>query len=101
MPFADGTFDVATNCISCHFYLDQVQAFREIHRVLSPGGRFYCAAMSTRRRARPLFAGMAVYYPPVQLEAHLRQAGFVVCARERLFPAVVIFEAKKASRAPP
>lgn len=29
MPFADGSFDVVLNTISCHFYLEQVRAFRE------------------------------------------------------------------------
>jgi ubiquinone/menaquinone biosynthesis C-methylase UbiE len=45
MPFPDGSFDVALNTISCHFYLEQVRAFREIARVLRPGGRFFCAVL--------------------------------------------------------
>jgi len=95
MPFADGAFDVALNTISCHFYLEQVRAFREIGRVLSPGGRFFCAAMTSGALGRASLAGIAVYHPVVVLEEHFRQAGFVVEACERMFPFVALFELRK------
>ena len=96
MPFADGAFDVVLNTISCHFYLEQVRAFREIARVLSPGGRFLCAAVSFGPFARSsAVAGVAVYHPRRVLEQHLREAGFEVVAYERIFPGTVLFDARK------
>jgi ubiquinone/menaquinone biosynthesis C-methylase UbiE len=95
MPFADGAFDVALNSISCHFYLEQAQAFREIHRVLVPGGRFFCAALTAGLRGRASLAGMAVYHPIPVLEAHFREAGFEVTACEGVFPLVVVFELRR------
>lgn len=97
LPFADGSFDVALNTISCHFYLEQVKACREIRRVLVSGGRFFCAAL-TRGIAGPI-ASIAVYHPVPVLEDHFRQAGFEVVARERMFPAVVVFELRAGRRA--
>ena len=92
MPFADGAFDVIVNTISCHFYLEQVRAFREIHRVLAPGGRFFCAAITIGPFGTSL-AGVAVYHPPRVLEAHLREAGFEIVGSERVRPGSVLFEA--------
>lgn len=95
MPFPDGAFDVALNCISCHFYLEQVRAFREIHRVLAPGGRFFCAALLAGMRGRASLAGIAVYHPVPVLTDHFEQAGFDVTACEKMFPLVAIFELRK------
>ena len=96
LPFDDGAFDVALNTISCHFYLEQVRAFREIARVLTPGGRFLCAAISFGPFARSTaIAGVAVYHPPDVIESHLREAGFDVVAREGIFPGTALFDARK------
>jgi len=97
MPFADASFDVALNCISCHFYLEQVRAFREIHRVLVPGGRLFCAALTSGLRGRSSLAGIAVYHPASVLAEHFRQAGFEVIGSERMFPAVAVIEVRKPS----
>ncbi len=94
MPFADGAFDVIVNTISCHFYLEQVRAFREIHRVLAPGGRFFCAAI-TFGPVGASVAGVAVYHPPRVLAAHLREAGFELVGEERVRPGSVLFEARR------
>jgi ubiquinone/menaquinone biosynthesis C-methylase UbiE len=95
MPFADGAFDIATNSISCHFYLEQVRAFREIHRVLAPGGRFFCAALDARRLGIGGLRGVAIYDPVPVLEEHFREAGFRLIAMRRIFPAIVLFELRK------
>jgi ubiquinone/menaquinone biosynthesis C-methylase UbiE len=95
LPFADASFDVALNTISCHFYLEQVRAFAEIRRVLRPGGRFLCAAVAWRPLLfGPELAGVAVYHPREVLEAHLRAAGFTVRGIDRLHPGVVVFDAE-------
>ena len=95
MPFADGSFDVVLNTISCHFYLEQVRAFREIRRVLAPSGRFFCAALTMGLRGRLSLVRIAEYHPPDVLAEHLRQAGFEVTGRERMLPFVVVFEARR------
>ncbi len=95
MPFADGAFDVVLNSISCHFYLEQVRAFRDIHRVLCPGGRFFCAALTSGLKGRASLAGIAVYRPATELEDNFRQAGFEVTGSERMFPFVAVFELRK------
>jgi ubiquinone/menaquinone biosynthesis C-methylase UbiE len=94
MPFEDGAFDVIVNTISCHFYVEQVRAFGEIQRVLAPGGRFFCAAITFGPFSGSIGA-VAVYYPPRVLEAHLREAGFEIVRSERIRPGSVLFEAIK------
>jgi ubiquinone/menaquinone biosynthesis C-methylase UbiE len=96
MPFADGAFDVALNCISCHFYLEQVRAFREIGRILAPGARLFCAAFVPGVLGRAAPAGFAVYPPVPLLLERFREAGFAVTASERMFPSVAVIEMRKA-----
>ncbi len=93
LPFESSTFDVVLNTISCHFYLEQVRAFREIARVLRPGGRFYLAAITFGPRTPPF--GFAVYHPEHVLLAHLREAGFELVARERIRPATVLLSVRR------
>ena len=96
LPFADASFDVALNTISCHFYLEQVRAFREIARVLRPGGRFLCAAITfAPLLASAVIAGVAVYHPRRVLEAHLREASFTVVAAEHIVPGTTLFDARR------
>ena len=40
MPFADSSVDFAVSTLSLHHWADTAQVFREIQRVLKPGGRF-------------------------------------------------------------
>lgn len=39
LPFADNTFDLGTSRFGVMFFGDPIQALREMHRVLRPGGR--------------------------------------------------------------
>jgi len=40
LPFADGTVDFAVSSLSLHHWVDPRVAFREVHRILKPGGQF-------------------------------------------------------------
>ncbi|GAC1576694.1 MAG: hypothetical protein NVS3B7_09710 [Candidatus Elarobacter sp.] len=41
LPFADGTFDMASSYAFMHHVTDHVSILREVRRVLKPGGLFY------------------------------------------------------------
>jgi len=42
LPFGDATFDDAVCCVSVDYLTDPVAVFRDVARVLRPGGRFVC-----------------------------------------------------------
>lgn len=42
LPFAEGSFDDAVCCVSVDYLVHPVEVFREVARVLRPGGRFVC-----------------------------------------------------------
>jgi SAM-dependent methyltransferase len=42
LPFADATFDDVVCCVSVDYLVRPVEVFREVARVLVPGGRFVC-----------------------------------------------------------
>ena len=42
LPFADGTFDAAVCCVSVDYLVRPVEVFRDVARVVRPGGPFVC-----------------------------------------------------------
>ena len=42
LPFADRTFDAAVCCVSVDYLVRPIEVFREVARVLRPGGPFVC-----------------------------------------------------------
>lgn len=99
LPLGDATIDVAlSNCV-LNLVPDKAQAFREIHRVLRPGGHFCISDVVARgelpeavRRSAALYAGCVA--GAMEEEAYLafiRAAGFedveVVTARQIDVPA--------------
>lgn len=84
MPFEDNTFDlVISNCV-INLVPDKAQAYREIRRILKPGGRFAIADVAIRgnmpeniRRDAEAWAGCVA--GALELEGYLktvRQVGF-------------------------
>lgn len=56
MPFGDNSFDAVISNGSLHEWQDPVRVFREIYRVLKPGGRF--CVIDLCREANPIIAGL-------------------------------------------
>jgi SAM-dependent methyltransferase len=50
LPYEDNSFDVITNAVSVDYLAKPLEVFREMHRVLKPGGR---AIMSFSNRCFP------------------------------------------------
>ncbi len=42
LPFEDRSFDAVTCCVSVDYLTRPIEVFREVHRVLEPGGVFVC-----------------------------------------------------------
>jgi ubiquinone/menaquinone biosynthesis C-methylase UbiE len=53
MPFADGAFDMAVSNGVLNLVPDKDRAFREIHRVLRPGGAFVAADLLVTESVPP------------------------------------------------
>jgi SAM-dependent methyltransferase len=83
LPFADASFDLATAVETHYYWPDLSKDFREVLRVLKPGGRFAIIAETYKGRSfdwlyRPVMTGLlrANY---LTLEEHgdaLRKSGF-------------------------
>ncbi len=125
LPLADATFDAVTVSFGLRNMADRLQALREMHRVLRPGGRLYVLEFSQpqswfrplyyfyTKRILPVFAGLvtgdrAAYdylnasierYPDYEaMSAEIRQAGFASVSVNRMtFGIVALHAAVKAS----
>ena len=79
MIFAGDWFDVATAFETVYFWPDLPQSFREVYRVLKPGGTFLicneCSDPEKDSKWTKLVDGMTIY-TDVQLKAALEQASF-------------------------
>ena len=61
MMFADNWFDAVTAFETVYFWPDLPQCFREVYRVLKPGGGVCYQARSYGYYARPVQCGLCVY----------------------------------------
>jgi len=106
LPFAAGSFDLVTNTISYHWYLDYQRALAEIRRVLRPGGHFVVATISSpilrsrmvRRSWELLTVDRTRMVVPGQIERELDVAGFEVVTTAPVFPCVRVFVAHNTRR---
>ena len=80
LPFSDGQFDLATAFETVYFWPDLPRSFREICRVLKPGGTFFICNESNGDTDKDdkwteRISGMTIY-KDVQLKAAMERAGF-------------------------
>ena len=76
LPFPDAEFDLITNIESSHSYGDLTAFYREVYRVLRPGGHFlYTDLLDSDRFA--------------WLENELQEIGFVLSRRQNITPGVL------------
>lgn len=80
MIFADGWFDAVTAFETVYFWPELPRCFREVYRVLRPGGTFLICNECSGDRAEDekwteKIAGMTIY-KDTELKAYLKQTGF-------------------------
>ncbi len=77
LPWPDGSFDVATAFETIYFWPNIIRSFKEVRRVLRPGGLFLvCNARSDPRAARrERIDGMTVYSRE-ELRSFMTGSGF-------------------------
>ena len=79
IDFASGWFDAATAFETVYFWPNQTQCFREVYRVLKPGGTFLicneCGNPATGEKWTEKISGMTVYSGG-ELKASLEKAEF-------------------------
>ncbi len=79
LPYGDESFDVATAFETIYFWPDIIEDFREVRRVLKPGGKFaVCnevASEAGNERWLSLLDDMKIYTPGEIVE-NMKKAGF-------------------------
>lgn len=102
LPYTDESFDVVICQFGVMFFPDRVAAYREIGRVLKPGGTYLFNAwrdIADNHFAEVVTSALAERYPdspprflartphgygsPAQVESDVRAAGFTECAIDR------------------
>ena len=80
LPYADDTFDIVLSLNGFHAFPDKKAAYREVYRVLKPGGTFLICNEANgdtdkEEKWTEIIGGMTIY-KDIELKAYLEQAGF-------------------------
>ena len=80
LPFGSGQFEVVTAFETVYFWPELAQNFREVYRVLKPGGVFFICNEANGdtdkdKKWTEIIGGMTIY-KDIELKAYLEQAGF-------------------------
>ena len=80
LPYEDDTFDIVLSLNGFHAFPDKEAAYREVFRVLRPGGTFLICNESNGdtdkdRKWTEIIGGMTIY-KDTELKTYLEQAGF-------------------------
>ena len=80
LPFEAEQFEIVTAFETVYFWPELAQNFREIHRVLKPGGTFFICNEANGETTKDdkwtqIIDGMAIY-TDTALKEYLEQAGF-------------------------
>ena len=82
LPYEAATFDLATAFETIYFWPDIVENFREVRRVLKPGGKFAVCNELASEAGNERWVSMLdmKIYTPDEVVANMREAGFVQTA---------------------
>ena len=81
LPLPDNSVDIINSCAALHLFPDLTPIWREIHRVLKPGGLFTAMSISLapgplrKVQTHMMERGKATFFDPRDLGRHLADAG--------------------------
>jgi ubiquinone/menaquinone biosynthesis C-methylase UbiE len=104
LPLAANSIDAITCLISFHFYLEPLQALKEMHRVIKPGGKLYMAALTAfffenetlAQSFKATTQNLFRVYAPSELRGLMEEAGFDTPEHTMVRPFTRLFVAAKA-----
>ena len=90
LDFGNSYFDCCFTVNTIYFWKDPISHFKEIYRVLQPGGKFYLAFIEKKFGGHlPWTQSDFVFYTINEVEAFFRKAGFVNIEVEQMTEEII------------